>query len=179
MTYYAINDLIPAIAPTAFVHPTATLIGDVVIGPSCYVGANAVLRGDFGRIILRHGSNLQDTCVMHSFPDEECVLEEYVTVGHGAILHGCSIGKNSLIGMNAVVMDQVTIGEGSLVAAAAFVKARFQCPVGSLVMGNPAVVERPLTQQELAANTQAALDYIELARRSLSSLRETAPITLT
>ena len=102
MPSYNIEDLIPVVDPTAFVHPTAVLIGDVIIGAHCYVGPNAVLRGDFGRIIMHEGSNVQDTCVLHSFPGQDCIVEQDGHVGHGAVLHGCTVGRNALIGMNAV-----------------------------------------------------------------------------
>ena len=102
---YAIDGIVPVVDPTAFVHPTAVLIGDVIVGPGCYVGPCASLRGDFGRLILERGANLQDTCVMHGFPGTDTVVEEDGNVGHGAVLHGCRIGKNALIGMNAVIMD--------------------------------------------------------------------------
>ncbi|HEX6012699.1 MAG TPA: phenylacetic acid degradation protein PaaY, partial [Geminicoccaceae bacterium] len=120
---YAIEGIAPVVHPTAFVHPTAVLIGDVIVGPRCYVGPVASLRGDFGRLILGEGANLQDTCVMHGFPNTDTVVEEDGHIGHGAVLHGCRIGRNVLVGMNAVVMDGAEIGESSIVAAMAFVRA--------------------------------------------------------
>ena len=95
----------PVIDPSAYVHPTAVLIGDVIVGPDCYVGPCAVLRGDFGRIVLQRGSNLQDTCVMHGFPGTDTIVEEDGHIGHGAILHGCVVRRNALVGMNAVIND--------------------------------------------------------------------------
>jgi phenylacetic acid degradation protein len=132
---YAIDGLRPVIAPGAFVHPAAVLIGDVIVGPGCYVGPGASLRGDFGRLILEPGSNVQDNCVMHGFPGKDCVIEADGHVGHGAILHGCRIGRNALVGMNAVIMDGAAIGEDSIVAALAFVKAGFEVPPRTLVGG--------------------------------------------
>ena len=102
---YSIDGVIPVVHPEAYVHPTAVLIGDVIIGPGCYVGPCACLRGDFGRLVLERGSNLQDGCVMHGFPNTDTVIEQDGHVGHGAILHGCRIGRDALVGMNAVVMD--------------------------------------------------------------------------
>jgi phenylacetic acid degradation protein len=120
---YAIDGLVPVIDPSAYVHPSAVLIGDVIVGPGCYVGPCASLRGDFGRLILGRGANVQDTCVMHGFPGTDTVIEEDGHIGHGAVLHGCRIGRNALVGMNAVIMDNAVLGESSIVAACAFVKA--------------------------------------------------------
>lgn len=125
---YAIDGIVPVVDPSAYVHPSAVLIGDVIVGPGCYVGPCASLRGDFGRLILERGSNLQDTCVMHGFPGTDTVVEEDGHVGHGAVLHGCRVGRNALIGMNAVIMDNAVIGESSIVAASAFVKAGAEIP---------------------------------------------------
>lgn len=110
---YAIDGIVPVVDPTAYVHPSAVLIGDVIVGPGCYVGPCASLRGDFGRLILEAGANLQDTCVMHGFPGTDTVVEENGHVGHGAVLHGCRVGRNALIGMNAVIMDNAVIGEAT------------------------------------------------------------------
>ncbi len=140
---YEINGLVPVVHPTAFIHPTAVLIVDVIIGPGCYVGPAACLRGDFGRLILEDGANIQDTCVMHGFPNTDTVIEQDGHVGHGAVLHGCRIGRNAMVGMNAVIMDNATIGESSIVAALAFVKADAQIPPRSLVAGIPARAHRP------------------------------------
>lgn len=177
MPIYAVDDLIPVVDQAAFVHPTAVLIGDVIVSADCYVGPNAVLRGDFGRVLLNRGSNLQDTCVMHSFPGKDCVVEENGHIGHGAILHGCRVGYNALIGMNAVIMDDAFIGAESIVAATAFVKSGFQCPARSLVIGNPALVKRELSDEEVAWKTQGTGEYHSLTQRCLDSLRETEPLT--
>ena len=120
---YAIDGVVPVVPATSFVHPSATLIGDVIIGAECYIGPGASLRGDFGRIIVGDGCNIQDACVLHTFPDTEVVVEDWGHIGHGSVLHGCRVGRNSLIGMNAVVMDGVVIGEECIVAALSFVKA--------------------------------------------------------
>lgn len=177
MPCYAIEDLIPVVSPTAFIHPTAVLVGDVIVGDNCYVGPNAVLRGDFGRIVMEAGSNLQDTCVVHSFPEKDCVIEADGHIGHGAVLHGCRIGRNSLIGMNAVIMDEAIIGPDCIVAATAFIKAKFECPPRSLVLGNPGTVKRLLTEDEIHWKTLGTREYQELTQRSLTSLRETEPLS--
>lgn len=174
---YAIDGIVPVVDPTAFVHPSAVLIGDVIVGPGCYVGPCACLRGDFGRLILERGANLQDTCVMHGFPGTDTVVEENGHIGHGAVLHGCRIGRNALVGMNAVIMDNAVIGESTIVAACAFVKAGAEMPARSLVAGMPAKVVRQLSEQEIAWKGDGTRIYHDLARRSLESMYETAPLT--
>ena len=178
MSYiYEFEGIIPVVDLTAFVHPTAVLIGDVIVGPGCYVGANAVLRGDFGRLILEEGSNLQDTCVMHGFPACDTVVERDGHIGHGAVLHGCRIGRNAMVGMNAVVMDNAVIGEECIVAALAFVKADMQVPPRSLVAGVPGKIMRQLTNHEIAWKTTGTQVYQQLAQRSRNSMRPVEPLT--
>ncbi|MFT4887973.1 MAG: phenylacetic acid degradation protein [Candidatus Azotimanducaceae bacterium] len=167
----------PVVSPTAFIHPTAVLIGDVSVGDNCYVGPNAVSRGDFGRIIMEAGSKLQDTCVVHSFPEKDYVIEADGHIGHGAVLHGCRIGRNSLIGMNAVIMDEAIIGPEPIVAATAFIKAKFECHSRSLVLGNPGTVKRLLTEDEINWKTPGSREYQELTQRSLTSPREAEPLS--
>lgn len=174
---YAIDGITPVVDPSAYVHPSAVLIGDVIVGPGCYVGPCASLRGDFGRLILEAGANLQDTCVMHGFPGTDTVVEENGHIGHGAVLHGCRIRKNALIGMNAVIMDNAIIGEGSIVAASAFVKASQEIPPEVLVAGVPAKVVRPLSEAELAWKMEGTRTYQDLTRRCLATLIETEPLT--
>lgn len=176
MPCYSIEGVIPVVDPTAYVHPSAVLIGDVIVGPHCYVGPCASLRGDFGRIVLQAGSNLQDTCVMHGFPASDTVIEENGHVGHGAVLHGCVVRRDALVGMNAVVMDEAEIGEGSFVAACAFVRAGMKVPARSLAAGVPAKVVRALSDDEIAWKLEGTLTYHELTRRCLASLEETMPL---
>lgn len=174
---YAIDGIVPVVDPSAYVHPSAVLIGDVIVGPHCYVGPCASLRGDFGRLILETGANLQDTCVMHGFPGTDTVVEENGHIGHGAVLHGCRIGKNALIGMNAVIMDNAVIGESSIVAASAFVKASQVVPARTLVAGVPAKVIRPLSAEEMAWKADGTRTYQELTRRCLATMVETSPLS--
>ena len=173
---YAIDGLVPVIDPSAYVHPSAVLIGDVIVGPGCYVGPCASLRGDFGRLILGRGANVQDTCVMHGFPGTDTVIEEDGHIGHGAVLHGCRIGRNALVGMNAVIMDNAVLGESSIVAACAFVKAGLEIPPRSLVAGVPAKIIRTLSEQEMAWKIEGTLTYQNLTRRSLATLVETTAL---
>jgi phenylacetic acid degradation protein len=174
---YSIDGITPVVDPTAFVHSSAVLIGDVIVGPRCYVGPTACLRGDFGRIVLEEGANVQDGCVMHSYSDSDSVIESYGHIGHGAILHGCRIGRNALVGMNAVVMDGAFIGAESLVAAMSFVRAGMQVPPRSMVVGTPARVLRQLSDEEVAHKTRDTEDYIALARRSLDTMQEVDALT--
>lgn len=174
---YAIDGIVPVVDPTAYVHPSAVLIGDVIVGPGCYVGPCASLRGDFGRLILEKGANLQDTCVMHGFPGTDTVVEEDGHIGHGAVLHGCRVGRNALVGMNAVIMDNAVIGEASIVAASAFVKAGMEIPPGVLVAGMPAKVVRPLSDEEIRWKGEGTATYQDLTRRCLATMVETTPLT--
>jgi phenylacetic acid degradation protein len=174
---YAIDGIIPVVDPTAFVHPTASLIGDVIVGPECYVGPGAALRGDMGRIVMKAGSNVQDNCVAHTFADCETVIGEDVTVGHGAVLHGCRIDKGVLVGMNAVVMDGAEIGAFSFIAALCFVPAGFKLPPRMIAAGSPAKVVRELRDDELAWKAQGDADYRNIARRSHASLELVEALT--
>ncbi|SEI70643.1 phenylacetic acid degradation protein [Allopseudospirillum japonicum] len=177
MPCYRLEGVTPVVDPSAYVHPTAVLIGDVIVGPGVYVGPNACLRGDFGRLILEKGANIQDTCVMHGFPGTDTVVEEDGHIGHGAVLHGCRVGRNALIGMNAVIMDGAVIGEASIVAATAFVKAGFECAPRSLVVGAPAEVKRQLSEQEIAWKVAGTQEYQRLVTRCHDSLQECVPLT--
>ena len=124
MPCYSIDGLVPVVDPSAHVHPAAVLIGDVWVGPGVYVGPCASLRGDFGRLVLEAGSNVQDNCTLHGFPGADTVVEVDGHIGHGAVLHGCIVRRGALIGMNAVVMDEAEVGEQAIVAASAFIRAR-------------------------------------------------------
>jgi phenylacetic acid degradation protein len=177
MPCYAIDGVIPVVDPTAYVHPTAVLIGDVLVGPRCYVGPSASLRGDFGRIVMEEGSNLQDNCVMHGFPGAITRIAVDGHVGHGAILHGCVVGRDALIGMNAVVMDEAEVGDGAFVAASAFVPAGMKIPPASLAAGIPAKIKRELTAAEMAWKHEGTLSYQKLAVRSLETMREVEPLS--
>ncbi len=173
---YAIDGIVPVVDPSAYVHPSAVLIGDVIIGPDCYVGPCASLRGDFGRLILERGANIQDTCVMHGFPGTDTVVEEDGHIGHGAVLHGCRVRRNALVGMNAVIMDNAVVGEAAIVAASAFVKAGAEIPPRVLVAGTPAKVIRPLTDEEIRWKSEGTATYQDLTRRCLATMQETTPL---
>ena len=177
MPCYEIDGIRPVIDKDAFVHSTAVLIGDVIIGAGCYIGPVCSLRGDFGRLVVEVGSNVQDTCVMHGFPGTDTVVGENVSVGHGAVLHGCRIGRNALIGMNAVVMDNATVGDSAIIAACAFVKAGMEVPPGTLVAGVPAKVVRDLSEQEMQWKIEGTGTYQQLSVRSATTMREVQPLS--
>ena len=174
---YSIDGVTPVVDPSSYVHPSATLIGDVMIGRNCYIAPGARLRGDFGRIIIADGANVQDNCIMHGFPGTDTIVAEEGHIGHGAILHGCVIERNALIGMNAVINDNAVIGESAIVAAMAFVKAKMVVPPRMLVAGMPARVVRELSETELAWKLEGTKSYQELTRRSLATMRATSALT--
>lgn len=174
---YSIDGIVPVVDPSAFIHPSATLIGDVIVGQNCYVGPNAALRGDMGRIVLKARSNMQDGCIAHTFAGGETILEEAANVGHGAVLHGCHLGKGVLIGMNAVIMDGAIIGDHAFVAALAFVKANFSVPSRSIVAGIPAKIVSEVSDEELRWKQLGDEDYQDIIHRSHASLKRVQPLT--
>ncbi|MFI7098619.1 transferase hexapeptide repeat family protein [Streptomyces sp. NPDC050161] len=171
--FYEIDGIAPRVHPTAFIHPDAVLIGNVSVGPGCYIAPLASLRGDFGEIRIEAGANIQDGCVVHCFPGTSTVVEEDGHVGHGSVLHGCRIGRGALIGMKSVIMDGATIGELAFVGANSFVKSGDQVTARHLAVGSPARVQRELTEQELSWKANGTRLYQELADRSRQTLRET------
>lgn len=173
---YEIDGMIPVIDRSAFVHPDAVVMGDVVIGPNCYIGPCACLRGDFGRIEIGAGVNIQDNCVVHSFPEVIVRIADDCHIGHGAVIHACEIKRNALVGMNSVVMDRAVVGENAFVAAMAFVKAGMEVEPNTLVAGVPAKKIRTLSAQELAWKIKGTDCYKQLAVRSIHSLRPVEPL---
>ena len=176
MPVYSVDGLVPVIDPAAFVHPQAVLIGDVIVAARCYVGPGASLRGDFGRVIMKAGSNVQDCCVLHSFPDKDALLEEDAHIGHAAVLHGCTIRRGALIGIAAVIMDGAVVEAQAFVGASSFVRAGFVVPARTLVLGVPARVVRELTSEELAWKVTGTREYQDLALRCRKSLHECRPL---
>lgn len=177
MPCYAIDQVVPVVSPQAFVHPTAVLIGDVIIEDGVYIGPFAALRADFGRIHIQKNANIQDSCVIHGFPNSVTLIEEYGHIGHAAILHGCVIRKNVLVGMNSVILDYAEIGENSIIGANSLVKTKDQIPANVLVIGSPAKVIRSLTDKELEWKNHGTQEYIHLVERSLTSMQEVEPLT--
>jgi phenylacetic acid degradation protein len=176
MPVYSYEGLVPVVDPTAFIHPTAVLIGDVIVAAGVYIGPGASLRGDMGRIEVMERANVQDNCVMHSFPGAGATIEPEGHIGHGAIIHGARIGRNALVGMNAVVMDNAVVGENAFVGAMAFVKAGMQVPPNTLVAGTPARIVRELTDEEISWKSAGTQEYVDLAIRCRATLRECAPL---
>ncbi|MBK9608542.1 MAG: transferase hexapeptide repeat family protein [Betaproteobacteria bacterium] len=173
---FAIDGVTPVVDPSSYVHPSAVLIGDVVIGSNCYIGPGACLRGDFGRILIGDGANVQDNCIMHGFPGTDTIVEENGHIGHGAILHGCRVRRGALIGMNSVVNDNADIGEAAIVAALSFVKAEMVVPPRMLAAGSPARILRALTAVEMAWKAEGTRSYQDLTLRCLATMRETVAL---
>lgn len=176
MPAYAFEGLVPVVDPTSYIHPLASLIGDVLVGPGCYIGPGASLRGDFGRIIVEGDSSVQDSCTVHASADRDTVIGRGATIGHGAIVHGCVIGRNTLLGMNAVVLDNAIIGDECLIGALSLVKSDMRVPDRSLMAGNPAKILRGFAPHEVTWKNDGAGEYQRLARESLTGLVACEPL---
>jgi len=176
-TVYSIDGITPVVHPSAFVHPSAVLVGDVIVGARAYIGPCACLRGDFGRIVIEEGANIQDTCMLHGFPGKDTVVGADATIGHGAVLHGCVIRRGALVGMNCVVNDNAEVGEDAVVAALAFVKAEERIPARALAVGIPAKAIRAVSEQELQWKDDNMRLYRQLAVRSLATMQAVEALT--
>ena len=176
MEIYSLEGVTPVIHESSFVHPSAVIIGYVVIGPQCWIGPGASLRGDLGRLNIGEGVNIQDNCVMHCFPGASATIEDWGHIGIGAVIHGCVIGENTMIGMNSVIMDGSRIGPRSIVAAMSFVKAGTVTPDQSLIAGVPAAVKRALSDEEVTWKEKGTQEYHKIAKRMLDSLEKTEPL---
>ncbi|QNR26032.1 acyltransferase [Croceimicrobium hydrocarbonivorans] len=174
--FYEFQGFKPVVKESAFVHQSAVIIGNVLIGEKVYIGPGAVIRGDWGQIIIEDGCNVQENCVVHMFPGVSIRLEEGAHVGHGAIIHGANLGRNVLIGMNAVIMDRSTVGAGSIVGALSFVKADTQIPERSLVVGNPARIIKEVSDTMLNWKSKGTELYQELPGELYASLKECEPL---
>jgi len=166
----------PVIAESAFVHPNATVIGDVIIGEHVYIGPNATLRGDWGQIIIEDECNVQESCTIHMFPGVTVKLKNKAHIGHGAVIHGATIEENCLIGMNAVVMDNVVVGKESIVGALALVREGMQIPPRSLVVGNPAKIIKEVSDEMIDWKTKGTKLYSELPGNLYESLKACEPL---
>ena len=176
MTIFAFAGIIPVVHESAFVHPNAAVTGDVVIGRDVYVGPGAAIRGDWGKVVIEDGCNVQENCVIHMFPGVTVVLETSAHVGHGAIVHGARIGRNALIGMNAVSMENADVGAECVVGALTFVPADMQIPPRKVVVGSPAKIVRDVTDDMLAWKTEGTRLYQSLPARLRESLRACEPL---
>jgi carbonic anhydrase/acetyltransferase-like protein (isoleucine patch superfamily) len=174
--FYAFKGFIPVVHPSAFVHPQAVVTGNVHIGKDVYIGPGAALRGDWGGIEIGDGCNIQENCTIHMFPGITVVLEPGAHIGHGAIIHGARIGANSLIGMNAVLMDEVDVGRECIIGALSFVKAGEKIPPRSLMAGNPAKILKEVTDEMLAWKTKGTLLYQALPGECIESLQQVEPL---
>jgi len=172
---YEFKGFIPVIHKSAYIHPQACVIGNVTIGADVYVGPGAAIRGDWGGIIIKDGSNVQENCTIHMFPGTTVILEEASHIGHGAVIHGAHIGYNSMIGMNSVIMDRVEIGEESIVGAMSFLKADMKIPRRSLVVGNPAKIIKTVSDKMIAWKTSGTQLYQTLPRDMLQHAKVAEP----
>lgn len=173
---YSFKGYTPVVHESSFVHPLAAVTGNVIIGKNCYIGPGAAIRGDWGQIILEDGVNVQENCTVHMFPGKSIRLKESSHVGHGAIIHGANLGRNCLIGMNTVIMDDAEIGDESIVGAMAFVKAETIIPKRSLVVGSPAKVVKQVSDDMIAWKTKGTELYQQLPTDCHESLREVEPL---
>lgn len=176
MAVYSFKGYTPVVHESSFVHPLSAVTGNVIIGKNCYIGPGAAIRGDWGQIILEDGVNVQENCTVHMFPGKSITLKESAHVGHGAIIHGANLGRNCLIGMNTVIMDDAEIGDESIVGAMAFVKAETIIPKRSLVVGNPAKVIKQVGDEMIAWKTKGTLLYQQLPKDCHESLKEVEPL---
>ena len=173
---YEFEGFRPVVHESAFIHPQAAVVGNVVIGRDVYVGPGAAIRGDWGGIEIGDGCNVQENCTVHMFPGITVVLEPSAHVGHGAIVHGARIGRNALIGMNAVIMDNATVGEECIIGALTFVPADMQIPARKVVVGNPAKIVKDVSDEMIAWKTEGTKLYQSLPKRLVESLRAVEPL---
>ena len=173
---FSFDSFVPVVDESAFVHPNATVVGNVIIGRDVYIGPGAVIRGDWGGVEIADGCNVQEGCVIHMFPGVMVRLEESAHIGHGAVVHGAHIGRNVLIGMNAVVMDHADIGDESIVGALCFVPTEMRVPARSVVMGNPAKIVKQVSDEMLEWKSQGTALYQALPSRLRASLQACEPL---
>lgn len=174
---YEFKGIKPVIHPSSFIHPQAAVTGNVIIGKNCYIGPGAALRGDWGQIILEDGCNVQENCTVHMFPGVTVLLHESAHIGHGAIIHGAIIGKNCLVGMNAVIMDNVELGDECIVGALSLIKEGEKIPARSVVVGNPARIVKEVSDDMIAWKTEGTRIYQQLPGDCFETLKETTPLT--
>lgn len=174
--FYSFNGIKPVVHASSFVHPQAVVTGDVRIGKDCYIGPGAALRGDWGTIILEDGCNVQENCTIHMFPGLTVLLKEGSHIGHGAIIHGATIGRNCLVGMNSVLMDHVQIGDESIVGALTFIKEGTIIPPRSLVAGNPGKIIRVVSDEQLQWKTEGTRLYQQLPAHCKNELKKCQPL---
>ena len=173
---YSFEGHVPVIHESSFVHPQAAVTGNVIIGKTCYIGPGAALRGDWGKIIIQDGCNVQENCTIHMFPGITVLLKEGAHIGHGAIIHGATIGRNCLVGMNSVIMDNVELGDESIVGALSLVKEGEKIPARSLVAGNPARIIKEVSDEMIAWKTEGTKLYQGLPLQMRNTWKEVEPL---
>jgi len=173
---YEFNGFIPVVHESSFIHPQAAVTGNVIIGKNVYVGPGAAIRGDWGQIIIEDGCNVQENCTVHMFPGTTTLLKESAHIGHGAIIHGGTIGKNCLVGMNAVIMDDVELGDECIIGALAFVPGKTKVPSRSLMVGNPAKIIKEVSDEMIAWKTKGTQLYQALPKECYDSLKPCEPL---
>jgi phenylacetic acid degradation protein len=173
---YSFKDFIPVVHESSFVHPQAAVTGNVIIGKNCYIGPGAALRGDWGGIIIEDGCNVQENCIIHMFPGVTVLLKQSSHIGHGAIIHGATIGKNCLVGMNSVIMDNVELGDDCIIGALSFIKESEKIPSRSLVVGNPAKIIKQITDEMISWKTKGTALYQQLPKEMFESFKACEPL---
>ena len=176
MACYEFKGMKPVVHESAFIHPHAAVTGNVIIGKDVYVGPGAAIRGDWGKIIIEDGCNVQENCTIHMFPGVTVILKEGSHIGHGAIIHGATIGKNCLIGMNAVIMDNVELGDECIVGALTFIKADEKIPARSLVVGNPSKIIKQVSDEMMQWKAEGTKLYQQLPKEMFESWKECDPL---
>lgn len=176
MAIYSFNGFIPVVKESSFVHPQASVIGNVLIGENVYVGPSAIIRGDWGQIIIEDGCNVQENCTIHMFPGTTVTLKKGAHIGHGAIIHGGTIGENCLIGMNSVIMDDVIMEAECIIGALSFVPAKMHLPKRSLAVGNPAKIVKEVSDEMIAWKTQGTALYQALPADCHASMKACEPL---
>jgi phenylacetic acid degradation protein len=174
--FYEFNGIKPVVHDSAFVHPQAAVTGNVIIGKDVYIGPGCALRGDWGKIIVSDGCNVQENCTVHMFPGITVLLKEGAHIGHGAIIHGAVIGKNCLVGMNAVIMDEVDLGDESIVGALTFIRQGEKIPPRSLVAGNPGKLIKQVSDEMMAWKTKGTELYQQLPAQCREMLKPCTPL---
>ncbi|MBA3673645.1 MAG: transferase hexapeptide repeat family protein [Chitinophagaceae bacterium] len=176
MACYEFNKIKPVVHESSFIHPHASVTGNVTIGKNVYVGPGAAIRGDWGKIIIEDGCNVQENCTVHMFPGITVILKQGAHIGHGAIIHGGTIGKNCLIGMNAVIMDNVELGDECIVGALTFIKADEKIPARSMVVGNPSKIIKQVSDEMIQWKTEGTKLYQQLPKEMYESWKECEPL---
>jgi phenylacetic acid degradation protein/carnitine operon protein CaiE len=173
---YSFKDIIPVVHPSSFIHPLAAVTGNVIIGKNCYIGPGAAIRADWGKIIIEDGCNVQENCTIHMFPGMTVLLSEGAHIGHGAVIHGAMIGKNCLVGMNAVIMDNVELGDECIVGALTFIRQDEKIPSRSLVAGNPGKIIKTVSDEMIAWKTEGTKLYQQLPEAMRTGWKECNPL---